>query len=277
MYRLYRPQLSESTAEQYRYAIRSLEKFVASPPTTKELSEQVILRFLSARLAEVSPRTVKRERGDILTLWRFAWRKKLATDPRDADIPAIQQRTEPPLSLTVQQVESILDSCRFERGVLRGTSIAKAVWWRLLVLVLYWSGARIGAVIAIRQRDLDRATGWVHLSSESAKTGVGQYVQLPLDLAAELPDTDLLFPWPYGRRQLFAALKRIVVRAGLPPSREYRFHAFRRTAATLATSAASLDVASRALGHTTQAMTLRYVDPRVSSRPLSAVLPRVVG
>jgi len=174
-------------------------------------------------------------------------------------------------------VESILDSCRFERSVIRGTEILKSSWWRSLVLVLYWSGARIGAVIAANRDDLETATGWLHLRAESAKTGVGQWVQLPLEVVKSIPGDDLLFPWPYGRRQLFAALKRIVIRAGLPPSREYRFHAFRRTAATLATDAASLDVASRALGHTTRQMTLRYIDPRVTSQSLSRVLPRIVG
>lgn len=278
MYRLYRPQLAEATAEQYRYAIRSLEKFVKRPPTTTDLSEPVILRFLAARLAEVSPRTVRRERGDIFTLWRFAWKRRLCSeDPRDADIPPIVPRIEPPIALTVEQVEAVLDSCRFERSVIRGTEIPKAAWWRSLVLVLYWSGARIGAVVAARRADLDDATGWLHLRAESAKTGIGQWVQLPADVVDSIPGGDLLFPWPYGRRQLFAALKRIVVRAGLPPSREYRFHAFRRTAATLATDAASLDVASRALGHTTRQMTLRYIDPRVTSQSLSRVLPRIVG
>lgn len=278
LYRLYRPQLSESTAEQYRYAIRSMEKFVQKSPTTEELSEPVILRFLAARLAEVSPRTVKRERGDIFTLWRFAYKRKLTEhDPRDSDIPPVRLRQEPPIALTVSQVEAIVDSCRFERSTIRGTEISKAAWWRSLVLVLYWSGARIGAVIATNRTDLDASTGWLHLRAESAKTGLGQWVQLPLDVVEAIPGDDLLWPWPYGRRQLFAALKRIVVRAGLPPSREYRFHAFRRTAATLATHAASLDLASRALGHTTRAMTLRYVDSRVATESLSRVLPRVVG
>lgn len=113
MYRLYRPQLAEATAEQYRYAIRSLEKFFKRAPTTTDLSEPVILRFLAARLAEVSPRTVRRERGDIFTLWRFAWKRRLCSeDPRDVDIPPIVPRIEPPIALTVEQVDSPIVSWR---------------------------------------------------------------------------------------------------------------------------------------------------------------------
>lgn len=278
LYRLYRPQLSDSTAEQYRYALRSLEKHLGRPPSVQDLEDLTLLKFISARLAEVSPRTVARERGDIFTLWRFAWKRRLApNDPRDADIPPVRLKHDPPIALTVQQVEDVLDSCRFERGMMRGTTIPKAAWWRSLVLTLYWTGSRIGAMLAARRDDLDAETGWLLLRADVAKTGIGQWVQLPPEVVASLPGDDILFPWPYGRRQIFAAMKRIAVRAGLPPSREYRFHAFRRTAATLATAHASLEIARRSLGHTRESMTLRYVDPRVSPSSLSSVLPRVVG
>jgi integrase len=278
LYRLHRPQLSDSTAETYRYAIRSLERFLGRVPRVPDLSEGITLRFLGRRLGEAAGWTCKREVGSLSLLWRFAWKRKLTDlDPRDADIPPVRLRQEPPIALTVQQVEAILDSCRFERSNIRGTEILKSAWWRALVLVLYWSGARIGAIIDANRDDLDERTGWLHLRAESAKTGAGQWCQLPLDVVRSIPGADFLFPWPYGRRQLFAALKRIVVRAGLPASREYRFHAFRRTAATLATAESSLDVARRALGHTRESMTLRYIDPRVSSQPLLTVLPKVVG
>lgn len=278
LYRMYRPQLSDSTAEQYRYAIVSLAKFLGRTPLASDLSEHTLLRFVASRLAQVSPRTVKRERGDVFILWRFAWKRRIAEhDPRDADVPHIQLRHDPPIALTVQQVEDVLVSCRMERGCLRSTEILKSDWWRALVLVLYWTGARIGAVIQATHDDLDTGTGWLHLRSDTAKTRVGQWCHLPAEVVAAIPGDDYIFPWPYSHRQLFSALKRIVVRAGLPPSREYRFHAFRRTAATLATASSSIDVARLALGHSRERMTLGYLDPRVSHQQLSAVLPRIVG
>lgn len=278
LYRLHRPQLADSTAECYRYAIRSFERFLGRVPVLPDLQEGTILRFLGRRLKEAAGWTCKREVGSLSLLWSFAWRRKLTPhDPRDADIPPVRLQHDPPIALTVAQVEAVLDSCRFERGLMRSTQTLKAAWWRSLVLTLYWTGARIGAVLATHRDDLDAETGWLLLRSDAAKTGVGQWVRLPPEVVDSLPGDDLLFPWPYGRRQIFAAMKRIAVRAGLPPSREYRFHAFRRTAATLATAHASLELARRSLGHSRDSMTLRYVDPRISPATLSAVLPRVVG
>jgi len=92
LYRLYRPQLADSTAEQYRYAIVALEKFLGRTPLASDLSKHTLLRFIASRLDATSPWTVKRERGGVFTLWRFAWKRKLApNDPRDADIPHVVQ------------------------------------------------------------------------------------------------------------------------------------------------------------------------------------------
>lgn len=281
-YRLYHPQLSDRTAEQYRYAVRSLEKYLGRPPDIPDLNESGLLKFIRERLGQVAPRTVRRERGDLLTLWRFAWRRKLTTeDPRDIEIPLVAVPQEPPLALTLEQVAAILDSCRFEHATIEGTAIAKAAWWRALILTLYWSGARISALLAVRQVDLDKTTGWLHLTAAESKTGAGQYLQLPEEALEAIHAMgwtgDPLFPWPYQHRQLFTALKRIVKRAGLPADRRHAFHALRRTTATMAVAHGSLDIARQALGHTREAMTRGYLDPRLCGTSLVDVLPRVVG
>jgi integrase len=276
-YRLYRPQLADPAAEQHQYAVRSLERFLKKTPDTSDLTEQTILRFLSARLRQASAWTCKRERGSLLLLWRFAWKRNLCEhDPHKADIPQVKIDANPPIALTQEQLQALLASARLERSTLRGTNIPKADWWYCLIAALYWTGARIGAMIAAEQHDLDRQTGWLLLRAEPAKTGIGQWCQLPTDLAESIPSCesdDRLFPWPYHRRQLFAAMKRIAVRAGLPPSREYRFHCLRRTCATWAVVESGFPAAQRALGHTRESMTRRYVDPRMVRESLVDVLP----
>lgn len=280
LYRTYRPQLKPGSAEQLQYSVRAFAKHLGRTPTVADLSEVSTLQFIASRLGQVSPRTVKRERGDILTLWRFAWRRKLTQeDPRDNEVPRVAVPYDPPIALTLEQVAAILDSCRFERATIRGTAIQKASWWRAVVLCLYWSGARISALLDALQRDLDRTTGWLHLAAASSKTAYGQYVQLPEEALEAIHamgwDGELLFPWPYRHRQLFAALKRIIKRAGLPPDRYHAFHAIRRTTATLAAANGSLDLARQALGHTRESMTKRYLDPRFCGQSLVGVLPRV--
>ena len=128
--------------------------------------------------------------------------------------------------------------------------------------------------------DLDMDAGWLLLSADTAKTGIGQYCRLPeepLSLIERLGKTScMIWPQPYNRRWLWQSMRRIVKRAGLPDDRRYRFHAIRRTAATLAVANGSLEQARILLGHTSQRMTARYIDPRIVMQR-APVLPRVVG
>ena len=173
VYRVYRPQLAESSADQLRWAVRSLEKHLGRQPTTEDFTEAAFLRFLGSRLARVAARTVKRERGDLLTLWRFAWRRKLTTvDPRDCELPPIAVPREIPVSLTVAQMKSLLRACLDEPGVIRGTTVAKADWWQALVLTLYHSGARCGATLKTVWSDWDGQR--LHLRAADAKTRIGR-------------------------------------------------------------------------------------------------------
>lgn len=281
LYRLHRPQLQDSTAETYRYAIVALEKHLGRTPTVNDLTEPIILTYLSRRLGEAAEWTCKRELGSLMLLWRFAWKKKLTqTDPRDADMPTVRLKQAPATAMTLDEFRAVLDSCRFERAKIAGTAIQKSLWWQSLLTAAYYSAARISALLATTWGDLDMDAGWLLLSADTAKTGIGQYCRLPeesLTLTEKLGKTScMIWPQPYNRRWLWQSMRRIVKRAGLPDDRRYRFHAIRRTAATLAVANGSLEQARVLLGHTTQRMTARYIDPRIVT-PQSSILPRVVG
>lgn len=279
LYRLYRPQLSDSTADQYRYAVRAMERHLGRTPKTRDLTEQIMLRFIAARQPAVSPRTLRRERGDILTLWRFAYRRRVAADPRDAEIPAISVPVDPPIALSISQMRTLLTACSLERGDIRGTEIAKSLWWRSLLLSMYWTGGRLSALLACRWIDLDGHL--LLLRAAASKTRTGQVATLHEEACQSIRSLprcgELIWPWPYNRRQVFAALKRIVYRAGLPTDRYHAFHAIRRTTATWSCVCGSLEIAQQALGHSRASMTQRYIDPRMIESPLPKTLPTLIG
>jgi integrase len=62
----------------------------------------------------------------------------------------------------------------------------------------------------------------------------------------------------------------------LPFDRRCLFHRFRRTTATMMAGKVGMSAAAAALGHTSEAMTKRYVDPSnlLATRPID-VLPRL--
>jgi integrase len=278
LYRLHRPQLADSTADQYHWAVRSLEKHLGRMPTTDDLTEDSFLAFLSARLGTAGTQTVKRERASLLTLWRFAARKRLVdVHPASLDLPPIRIKRNPPVALTPEQMRAIIASCLLERGRMPHGPL-KADWWRSLVLVLYCTGARVSAILACERSDL--SGNMLLLRAEHSKTGVGQWHLLPDYAISAIEKMDLItgdriWEWPFGRRQLWRAWKRIVTRAGLPDSRRYGFHAIRRTTATLMAIATSIEVARLALGHSSQSMTECYIDPRVTSTCVAESLPRI--
>jgi integrase len=148
-------------------------------------------------------------------------------------------------------------------------------------MFLYESGARIGATLAVQWSDVDLDGRQVILRADAAKTDLEQLVVVTdtmRDWLSALRPYGHATVWPWGRHhnELRLALKRILREAGLPCDRRSMFHRFRRTTATLLVAHSSLKDAQRALGHTNEAMTLRYVDQRaIPAVHASQILPRL--
>lgn len=273
LYRQFHPQLKDSTASTYLYAVRALERHLGRSPKAEDLQEAVLLSFLADRLGRGGGQTVRREAATIFRLWKFAWKRRVTSnDPRDCELPRIKIDREPPIAFTPEELRRVLTSCDQESGYIRGTSVFKAAWWHALVLVLYWSGGRISAVLSLRQGDLDHRTGRLHFAATASKTRKGQIVVVPPEAIQAVEAMhwagEAIFPKPYQYRWLWTSWKRILRRAGIPADRWHGFHAIRRTTATLLTQAASIEAARLLLGHATQTQTWAYVDPRLMPPPV---------
>ena len=107
MYAPGRLNLSPKTVEQYTIAARSLQRFHTETVLVESLCDELVLPWLNARLKQVSPRTVKRERGDLLTVWRWANRKgHCPTGP--IDIPHIRCVRKLPAYWRVDELEKLI-------------------------------------------------------------------------------------------------------------------------------------------------------------------------
>ena len=71
----------------------------------------------------------------------------------------------------------------------------------------------------------------------------------------------LLFPFPWSEKQMWARLRDILHRAGLPLTRGDLYHKFRRTTASHIAAAAGIDAAARQLGHSGTTVTQRVHRP----------------
>ena len=131
--------------------------------------------------------------------------------------------------------------------------------------------------MAARAGDLIGST--LTLAAENQKTRREQRFDLSADLVERLArfgSRESLLPWPFCRRWFTAKLKIVVRRAGLRATRRDGSHKLRRTHATLVCRALGLDEAREALGHSSEAMTRRYVDRAKLDRPTpQSVLPPI--
>lgn len=277
VYLPHRLSVSDSTAAQYGYALRSLERHAGRPLKISELSESLVLPWLRARLKEVSPRTVKRERGDVLTIWRWAHKHGYTSLP-PPDIPPIRLPRRVPVAWTLDEYERVVATCRSLRGNMRGTGISRSAWWSSLMIFLYWSGARISAALQVRSADVSMLRRLVVLRADSSKTGEEQVVHLHDQAVAAIAGhfdlaRELVWPYPYGRRQKFIQLKAILRTAGLPNGRERMFHCVRRTCYTLTYRFGGRAMASAQLGHHTD-MSEHYLDTsQLEEQTAADVLP----
>ena len=271
--------ISQATVKQYSYACSSLERFYGRPVAVAELTDDFVLPWLQQRLREVSPKSVYRERGSILTLWRWAAKHGHNSTP-PVDIPMIRVPRQPVVTWELAEVERVVVACRQQRGEMRGTGISKAAWWSSLILFLHWVAPRIRAALAVTPADLNMERRSVLLRADAAKTGEMQQLAVAdqaLDAIAGhyCPHRKYVWPYPYHTRQIWVQLKRILKTAGLPNSRYHMFHCFRRTNYTQVVKFGSRDMAQRQLGHRSD-MSRHYEDrTKLSERQAAHVLPEL--
>lgn len=271
--------LSADSAAMLGWSVRSLEKF-SGPVAVAALSAQIVLPWLKARLSQVARKTVHRERGDVMTLWRAAHRDGYCPTP-PADIPRIKVPTQQPVAYLDDEAEAILRVASSRTGRIRGTTISRADWWVSLLLFLYDTGARPKAALAVRLTDVDWSRRIARLRGECAKTGAEQYArfsQQTADVMAKHWDASrpFVWPWPHSLKELRERYRWIVQQSGVRPDRSKMMYAWRRTCATQVARIVGVSAAQRQLGHSSEAMTRRYIDPTLLSESTAAdILPRL--
>lgn len=253
VYPLWHPNIDPKTLKSYGYAVGSLERF-AGPVMLSDLDETLILEWIHRRLSEVSRKTVKRERCDILVLWRSAADLGYCRQP--GRIPTITAPSAAPISWTPGEYRKLIATCRRLPDRKPNGGIHYADGWTALLTFLYWTGARIGAALLLTWRDVDLVRGFATLRWKDAKTNIEQVVRLNPQAVAALEaishrGSEVVFPAPKRERTTWNRLKRILRLAGLPFDRYHMFHCVRKTTYTQMAIHAGIEAAGRQCGHKT--------------------------
>lgn len=243
--------LSEGAATNYRVAINHLTSFHRTPVMCRDLSDDLLLRFMRHLNASgtQSARTINNKRCAIKTIWAAAARKGLAQKPG-----VIGKFSEPKRIVrawSVAQVAQIIEAARFAPTIRH--------WdyrhWRFLILLIYDTSHRVRALLQTPWSALS-ADGYLLVLAEHAKGHADKLHKVHAETLAAFRDlppskSGLLIDWPLSIKEIWPRFKLILKAAGLPATRRDLFHKLRRTSYTYVYALLGQHAASDHAAHTT--------------------------
>lgn len=276
---------SPRTAPQFRKALRSLNEHVGHEVLLSELNDRMAADFftwlLSRGWCAVS---VNGHRRMIFAVWRMAAERGQV--PREPRVRKLKESLDPPDAWSEDETRALFDAPLRMDWPRHFGGIPAGPFFRAVLLVGYWTGLRRGTLLKLRRGDVNLETGWLRVPGTMMKNRQGKSFRLGADALAALraiwlPERELLFPFPHRDPFFSACFRRILRAAGIPPSARRamgQMHKLRRTVATLIAIRKGLYAASELLGHSSLAMTKRYVDSsKLPGNDATELLPALTG
>lgn len=265
---------SANTCRLYGCTIRSFGRWLRYEPTTDDLTDLTISRFLEQRATVRSPYTAEKERTQLLSLWRFAADRGILKDRPCVPPAPLPERI--PTAWSVEQLQALMRSATATRGFLG--RIPAGIWYAALLSVLWETAERIGAILQCRPDDFSAPV--LTVRAEYRKGGkrdrVYRLSQETCSLVLQACGEQHLFDWPLSHQYLWTKYRDVVARAGLGHGRKCGFHQLRRSAASH--YAALGGDAVKLLDHSSPRITHRwYLDRRMTDKepPPCEVLPKI--
>lgn len=267
---------SPETAEAYRVAVNHWRRF---DPFLRidQVDDLVLARFAAWHLQQVAPPTVNKTLRHLRAILRLAHKRKMLADV--PDMPWLPETLREPEAFLLSEIRAFVAVAAQEPGHI--ANIPAGLWWVSLLLCIYDSGGRIGAVIGSDTRHVVLEQRYILLVAERQKQRRAQRLGLSEEscTACRLiydPDRPLMWPWPHGDQRLNDIFRSILLRAGVTTWRGTGslFHRIRKSTASYMQAAGGN--AMLQLGHSCQRVTDRYLDSRIcGERQAADLIPRI--
>lgn len=250
--------LKPASLAQLRWSIAAFEKHLKRTATIDDFNRLVVIGFLAARQQEVSAATTNKDRRGLLCLWRLAAELRLCDWPHR--LPKVKQPHKVPHTFSADEMTRLIHAARH---------CDHASYWTSLLLSGYDTAARISALMACRIEDCCFTNRTLRLRPENSKTNTEQILPIAVDTAAAIAAhvlgrdrSELIWDYHHHPRRRFIHFRHLCESA-MPPvvlPKGACFHSLRRTTATLIAQDLGIAQASALLGHSSQAVTARYID-----------------
>jgi integrase len=277
-----RIEIQPGSASETLRALAQLDAFFRRPVILCEMSKAILMDWLrSLRDAGAAPGTLNSKRGRVLAVWRHAAEAGFC-----GLVPKIRRFCEPdrvPIVWRVEEFGRILAVCRSLTGKWRGVPVSLA--WQICFGMIWDSGCRLGELLRARLADLDLDSGhWLAPAENRKGRRRDRLYTLHPDTVGLIRSSllhgrprDLVFPWPYCRRRIWAHLRSILDQANLPTGPRRGFHCIRRTVESYAAAARGDQWAADAIGHSVEVARRSYISPAITGEHrLIDAIPRPV-
>ncbi len=272
---------SPKTLKSYGITLAFFCEFLGREAKLSDLTDTVVCQFAEQRMKVVKRATVKRDLDQLLAIWRFAHTAGiLRKGPlmRNISVP-----TPTPIALTREQVAAVWQAINESAppvAVNMGPprkEVPGKLWWSAIFLVCWDTGERFNPVFELTESNVDLDRCWIRFPAHDRKGSgadnlkaihpeTGQAIADLLDCYSHRRSDTRIFRWALNRGNVWSTLGRIMRRAGLPDSREFKFHALRKSS-TSHLVAAGGDGRAHA-GHASDVTTRsHYLDPRIVGGP----------
>lgn len=227
---------SPHSVQIHEIGINHFSEFLGKDARTGHLTDAQVGAWVRWMLdkKKLARATVRMYRNRMCALWRFAARKNwTAIWP---ELPAIKATRRIPTALTMPQLLAMYGATRKLTGHIGG--IPQGPWFRALISFAWSSGERRAAMLSLRRIDvrLSAATAIIRGENRKGSPGDRLYYLSPECVRdfSEIwePSRELVLPFPYCHQTFYARLRLLLGAAGLPVTRDYMTHIFRRSVAT---------------------------------------------
>ncbi|HEX3999717.1 MAG TPA: hypothetical protein VHX65_14290 [Pirellulales bacterium] len=220
-YAMERPLAAASIDRGYGAAIQSFSRFLGRPATLADLVAPTVNAWIASRDGIGSPNTASSHRRQLLVLWRFAYETEVLNE-----LPRRIRKVKTPRRVIegwdTEQMGRLLAAADQLSGSFRKTRIERRLWWRAFLLTAWYTGLRLGDVLAIRFDSITQSPdGGGRLTVVMSKTGdtidrvlPASAMQAILASMASSP-RETCFPLWVDQRHFYRAAKALIHSAGL--------------------------------------------------------------
>lgn len=212
---------SAGYSDQFKWAIRAVEKFVGHALYIDELTEQTINDYLAETRELLSPETRVSRRNMLLRLWRHAATNPALevrpTPPNRGAIGKVRRRQRSPKAWPVEDVRKLLAVADGLHGRYKGGP-SKRLFWRAYVLASWSSGLRRADLMPLRRSEIPAHGRVTIIQVKTGRHTVGVFDEAALAAIDELcrdHGSDVVFPKWCLLRCWRKIAKRLIRQAGI--------------------------------------------------------------